>query len=195
MQRGSDKHSPRKDDQLKHELEGTMRGNRSSRAEEWRDPEPPAEDDPILHSAKRGTMTEQTVSEVMTSEVIGVSPTAPAVVAARAMRDNDVGDVLILDGDIVRGIVTDRDLTLRLTAEGMDPTTTPVGDIGSADVVTTRPQAPAAEAVRLMRERALRRLPVVDGGRVVGIVSLGDLAVEHDPRSALADISAAEPNR
>jgi CBS domain-containing protein len=70
-----------------------------------------------------------------------------------------------------------------------------VGEICSRDLTTIEPTASVEQAVRLMREKALRRLPVVDkSGDVVGIVSIGDVAVERDPRSALADISAAPPN-
>jgi CBS domain-containing protein len=80
-------------------------------------------------------------------------------------------------------------------AEGRDPKSIKVGEIVSEDVATVTPDEPVDKVVSLMRQKAIRRVPVVDGGRPVGVVSLGDLAVERDSKSALADISAAEPNR
>ncbi|MGC9540542.1 CBS domain-containing protein [Streptomyces sp. UG1] len=93
-------------------------------------------------------------------------------------------------------LVTDRDLTVRVLAEGGDVNGKRVQEACSAELVTVTAADPIDQAVRLMREKAVRRLPVVDPGRdcVVGIVSLGDLAVEHDPESALGSISAAQPN-
>jgi CBS domain-containing protein len=111
------------------------------------------------------------------------------------MRANDIGDVIASDdkGGIT-GIVTDRDIVVRVVAEGRDPSATPIEDIASRDLTAVSPDDPVERAVELMRERAVRRLPVVKRGKVVGIVSIGDLAVERDPGSALADISAAPPN-
>jgi CBS domain-containing protein len=92
------------------------------------------------------------------------------------------------------GILTDRDIVVRAIAEGRDPGSTTVGEVCSSDLTTLTPDQSIDDAVRLMREHDVRRLPVVQDGRPVGIVSLGDLAVELDPDSALADISAAPPN-
>ncbi|RIQ17877.1 CBS domain-containing protein [Jiangella rhizosphaerae] len=131
----------------------------------------------------------------MTREVVAVPVAASVADAARAMRDHDIGDVLALDEGLVWGIVTDRDLVVRVLAEGMDPDATTVADVCSGDLVTVRPGDDAGRAVELMRSAAVRRLPVVDDqGRPQGVVSLGDLALASDPRSALADISAAPPN-
>jgi CBS domain-containing protein len=114
--------------------------------------------------------------------------------AARRMRDRNIGDVIVLDGAQVCGLVTDRDIVVRAVAEGRDPTSTTLNDICSRDLVTVRPEDTVDAAVRLMREHALRRLPVIDGSTPVGIVSIGDIVVERDPESALADISSAPPN-
>jgi CBS domain-containing protein len=138
-------------------------------------------------------MAEQLVRDIMTTSVIGLGGEASLVEAARHMRLNDIGDVLLLDGDSVRGIVTDRDIVVRALAADKDPSTTTIGEIASTDPVTIGPDEPAAHAVQLMRDRALRRLPVCEDGHVVGVVSLGNLAVERDPESALADISTAPP--
>ncbi|HEX6310308.1 MAG TPA: CBS domain-containing protein [Acidimicrobiia bacterium] len=137
----------------------------------------------------------QRVKDVMTSTPITVPPTAFAWDAARLMKEQDIGDVIVVDGDEVQGIVTDRDLVVRVMGEGRDPSRTAIGEICSGDLHTVSPSDPADEAIRVMREHALRRLPVIDDGRPVGVVSIGDLAVERDPDSALADISAAAPNQ
>ena len=136
----------------------------------------------------------QTLKDLMTPNPRTVSRDTPVEQAARHMRDDGIGDVIVTDGDSLCGIVTDRDIVVRAIAEGRDPTTTTVGDICSSDLVTLSPDAGVDEAVTLMRERALRRLPVVENGRPVGVASIGDLAIERDEDSALADISAAPPN-
>jgi CBS domain-containing protein len=110
------------------------------------------------------------------------------------MRDAEIGDVIVIENNQVCGIVTDRDIVVRILAETRDPATTTLADICSHSIVTVTPTESVEEAVRLMRTHAIRRLPVVDGGQAVGIVSLGDLAVERDPGSALGEISGAPPN-
>lgn len=113
--------------------------------------------------------------------------------AAEVMRDSNIGDVVVMDSDGLCGIVTDRDLVVRALAAGQGPDMR-IGEICSRDVATVEPDADVGRAVELMRSNALRRLPVVDGDQLVGIVSIGDLAMSQDPKSALADISAAPPN-
>src|SRR5262245_20938571 len=137
----------------------------------------------------------QTVRESMTSNPCFVSPAASVLEAAQIMRRNDIGDVIVLEEERLVGILTDRDIVVRALAEGADPETMPVGAICSRDLTTIEPQASVSQAVRLMREKAIRRLPVVDDdGVVLGVLSIGDLAVERDRVSALGDISAAPPN-
>jgi CBS domain-containing protein len=138
--------------------------------------------------------TTQSVADVMTTNPIVLDSDAPLAEAARAMRDADIGDVIVLDEGAICGIATDRDIVVRAIAAGMDPATTPIGEVFSRDLTTLAPESPVDDAVRLMREKAVRRLPVVEGDRPVGVVSLGDLAAQRDPRSALADISEAPPN-
>ncbi|MGW1051190.1 CBS domain-containing protein [Streptomyces sp. NPDC001118] len=137
----------------------------------------------------------QYVREIMTRDPVTVPEKTPLTEVARLMRQNGIGDVIVTEGDHVCGPVTDRDLVVRALADERDPKLTVVGQVCSRDMVTCSSQAPVEEAVRLMREHTLRRLPVVDDDRLVGALSLGDLAVERDPHSALADISAARPNR
>ena len=114
--------------------------------------------------------------------------------AARLMRDADIGDVIVAAQGRPNGLVTDRDIVVRGLAEGHQPNNTTVGEICTRDLATVSPEDPVERAVELMRQLAVRRLPVVEGDQLVGVVSLGDLAIERDQRSALADISAAEPN-
>ena len=137
----------------------------------------------------------QTVQDLMTATPVTVPPTAFAWDAARLMKEQDIGDVIVVDGDRLCGIVTDRDLVVRVIGEGRDPSRTTIGEICSEDLQTVNPGDPTDEAVRLMRQKALRRLPVTENGKAVGVVSIGDLAVERDRDSALADISAAAPNQ
>jgi CBS domain-containing protein len=142
----------------------------------------------------RRTSMAQTIGEVMTRDPVTLPADSPVRDAAVAMRDADIGDVIVLEeGDRICGIVTDRDIALRVIGEGREPTTK-LGEICTRDVNAVSPDTSVGEAVRLMSKEAIRRLPVVEGGRPVGIVSLGDLAMEQDPDSALADISAAEPD-
>jgi CBS domain-containing protein len=143
-------------------------------------------------------MPSQTVADVMTKDPVTLSADTSLVEAARAMRDRDVGAVIVLKGDgrDLCGMVTDRDIAMRAVAEGRDPSEAKLDDVCSHEVISVRPDDSVEAAIRLMREHAVRRLPVVDeNGGPVGVVSLGDLAVERDPRSALGEISAAEPNR
>ena len=134
------------------------------------------------------------VRHVMTPDPITVQVTDPLIAAAKQMRDADVGAVIAVEGSAVRGLVTDRDLTVRGIAEDLDPRTTRIGDLVTHDLVAVSADDDVETAVELMRTHAVRRLPVMDGEQVVGMVSLGDVAVAQDSHSALADISAEEPN-
>ena len=124
-----------------------------------------------------------------------LGPDATLMDAALVMRREDIGDVLVCkEGDQLLGIVTDRDIVVRALAEGRDPAGTRVAEVCSRDLVTIEPGDSVGGAVRLMREKAIRRIPVTEDGRVVGVLTIGDIAVERDSRTALADISAAPPN-
>jgi CBS domain-containing protein len=140
-------------------------------------------------------MATERIRDVMTPNPQSLPASTTGREAAEAMRANDIGDVIVTDDNGgICGILTDRDLVVRLIAEGRDPRATRIGDIASRDLASVTGDEPVERAVQLMREKAVRRLPVVEQGRVIGIVSIGDLAVERDPDSALADISAAPPN-
>jgi CBS domain-containing protein len=136
----------------------------------------------------------RTVEEIMTRDPRSVGADDPIVDAARIMRDSDIGDVIVTDGDQVTGIVTDRDIVVRGVAEGVDVQSTSVREVCTTGVETIEPGTSVDDALRMMREHDIRRLPVVKDGRPVGIISIGDLAVEREPESTLADISAASPD-
>jgi CBS domain-containing protein len=135
-----------------------------------------------------------TVNEVMTSDPRTVEVGDNLVEAARVLAEADIGAVIVVEDGRVSGILTDRDIVVRAIAHGRDAGSTTVGEVCSSDVATLTPDQSVEDAVRSMRENDVRRLPVVQDGRPVGIVSLGDLALQLDPDSALADISAAPPN-
>ena len=136
----------------------------------------------------------RTVNEVMTADPRTVELGDTLTEAARVLAEADIGSVLVVDEGQVVGILSDRDIVVRAIDDGREPGATNVGDVCSADVATLTPDQSVDDAVRLMREHDVRRVPVVQDGRPAGIVSLGDLAVERDPDSTLADISAAPPN-
>ena len=136
-----------------------------------------------------------TVEQIMTRDPRTVDAGDTIVDAAKVMRDADIGDVVVMEDGQVSGIVTDRDIVVRAIAEGRDADSTSVGDVCTTGVETVDPNASVDDALRLMREHDIRRLPVAKSGRPVGIISLGDLAVEREPDSTLADISAASPDQ
>lgn len=136
----------------------------------------------------------QRIEEIMTRDPRTVDVNDSVQDAARIMRDDDIGDVVVTEGGQVTGIVTDRDIVVRGIADGRD-LSAQVGEVCSTGIETIAPDASVDDAVTTMREHDIRRLPVVKDGQPVGIVSLGDLAVEREPDSTLADISAATPDQ
>jgi CBS domain-containing protein len=134
------------------------------------------------------------VADMMTENVIALPSSAPILEAARQMRDFDVGVIVVKDGPKACGLVTDRDIAVRAVAEGLDAATTPLSAVCTKDLASLSPEDDVDRAIELMRERAIRRAPVIIEERLVGIVSLGDLAIERDPNSVLGTISAAEPS-
>jgi len=134
------------------------------------------------------------LQDLMTRELVTCPSSTPVQTAARLMRDQDIGDVLVeRDGQLV-GILTDRDIVVRGLADRPDLGELCVGDICTADLQTVEPDADVGDVIKMMEEHALRRVPVVEGRRPVGIVTLGDLAMHRDQQSALGQISAAPPN-
>jgi CBS domain-containing protein len=137
----------------------------------------------------------QKVREVMTEDPVVLPEEASLVEAARLMRDHGIGDVIVTDGEQAKGIVTDRDIVVRAVAEGSDPGQVRVGEVLSGDLASVTPEDSVERAIALMREKAIRRVPVVESGKAVGVVSIGDLAIQRDADSVLADISEEPPSR
>jgi CBS domain-containing protein len=135
------------------------------------------------------------VKDVMTKDVVKMRDSDSVRTVAKEMRDRGIGDVLVLDQNgALCGIVTDRDIVVRAIATGLDPALTPIVDVCSRNVECLTPNDKVKDAVDCMRRKAIRRVPVIDGGTLVGIVSIGDLAQARDSHSALGEISAAPPN-
>ena len=132
--------------------------------------------------------------DIMSPAPVCMAPGESVSAAAQAMRQHGIGTVLVLADGRLSGLVTDRDITVRVLAENRDPRTTRIGDICRGDLVVLGPDDDVEQAARLVRERAVRRIPVLADGRPVGIVSIGDLALEEDPTSALSGVSSAPPN-
>jgi len=135
----------------------------------------------------------QSISDVMTRDPKTVETNATIADAAKLMRDNDTGAILVTDGDELKGIVTDRDITVKAVADGQD-SSVEVSQVFTESPVTLSPDDTVDDAINLVREHNVRRVPVVEDGKPVGIVSIGDLAIERDQDSALADLSSADSN-
>ena len=136
----------------------------------------------------------KTVRDVMMDELATIDPSDSVEDAAKRMKEADTGALLVVEDEELKGIVTDRDIVIKAVAEGDKPGKAKVEDVCTADTTSIEPDASIDDAIKKMREADVRRLPVVEDGKPVGIISLGDLAIERDEDSALADISAASPN-
>ncbi len=136
------------------------------------------------------------VRDLMNSSVVSITPGESAALAARLLSRHNLGALPVCEADgVLRGIVTDRDIVLRCVAAEEEPAQTPVREIMSRSCAVVAPDDDAREAARLMAVRQVRRLPVLEGGRVVGMVSLGDLAgsrrYDMEASKALSDISSS----
>jgi len=127
------------------------------------------------------------VREIMTTDLVTVTPSSTVTEAARLMRDANIGDVLAMDQDRLVGILTDRDITVRVVADGKDPSTARVGDHMTRELFTGLPDWDVEDAADVMGEEQIRRLPIVENGKAVGIVSLGDIAVELGEEEVAAE--------
>ncbi|MEO9256441.1 MAG: CBS domain-containing protein [Tepidiformaceae bacterium] len=122
------------------------------------------------------------VRDFMTAEIVTVSVHSDLADAARLMRDSDVGVLPVMDGDKVRGVITDRDIVIRGLAD--QKATASVGEIMKDGLISLSPDDDEHHAVSLMSEHNVRRLPVMENGRLVGMVSVGDIAVRASEKSA-----------
>jgi CBS domain-containing protein len=121
------------------------------------------------------------ISEFMTSELRTIDADKSVAYAAKMLRDEDVGLAPIVEGDRLVGTLTDRDIAIRVVAEGRDPDSTTAREVASTELVTLDPQQDLDEALRLMAEHQVRRLPVVEeDGRLVGIVAQADIARQQN---------------
>lgn len=127
------------------------------------------------------------VRHAMTESPRAVTPETNAREAAGLMRTEDVGVLPIVDGDDLVGLVTDRDLVIRIVAEGQDPSSVRVGDVATTTPVTVTPDTRLSDARELMERHQIRRLPVVKGKQLVGILSLGDVAWADASRREVGD--------
>ena len=136
----------------------------------------------------------RTLRDVMSTNPVTLHTGTTVLEAARKMRDDDIGDVIVLRDGEVGGIVTDRDIVVRVLAEGLDPQNVAVSQVMSEGVVCLSPDDSVERATEVMKDHAIRRIPVVENGAPVGVVSLGDLAIEANGERALSDISSAPAN-
>ena len=125
----------------------------------------------------------QSIKDVMTSNPCSIDAEKSVAYAAKMMRDEDVGLAPIVEGDKLIGMLTDRDIAIRVVAEGRDPGQVKVRDVASKQVVTIDPQQDLDEALRIMAKHQVRRLPVVEEDvRLVGVVAQADVAREGDDK-------------
>ena len=137
----------------------------------------------------------QKIREIMTPNPVMLNVNASLCDAARKMRECDIGSVLVTDAsERLCGIVTDRDLVVRALADGKDPQRTTLQEVCSEAITELTPEDTVDNAIKLMARKHIRRIPVMDGTRAVGMLSLGDLARDRDPESVLANISDSTPN-
>ena len=122
------------------------------------------------------------IREVMTPSPETVEPGQPVAEAAKLMKQADVGMIPVVQEGQLSGTVTDRDIVLRVIAEGKSPASTTVGEIASGEIVTVDPEQELEEALELMAKHQVRRLPVVENGRLIGVLAQADVAREGDER-------------
>lgn len=134
------------------------------------------------------------VREIMSAAPACMAASESVSAAAKAMKERGIGTVLVLSGGRLAGLVTDRDIAIRVLAENRDPLTTRLDDICSSELAVLSPDDDVETATRIVRDRAVRRLPVMADGTPVGVMSIGDLALDKDEGSALSQISAFGPN-
>jgi len=134
-----------------------------------------------------------TIRDLLKGDPVTVDASATVEEAAQLMDKQDIGNVLVVENDEVKGIVTDRDIVVRVIAKGNGPDAG-VREAATTDLETLGPDDSIDDAINKMEQGNVRRLPVVDDGKPLGVISLGDLAQAKDKDSALADISAASPN-
>jgi len=136
------------------------------------------------------------VRDIMTKSVVSLNVDDTIERAAELMQQHNIGSVPVCEGNHVIGIITDRDIAIRSSSEGYNSKTKSVRDIMSTNPVTASPDMDICDVSRIMSERQIRRIPIVENGNLMGVVSLGDLAVDpkcdHEAQGALSSISQQE---
>jgi CBS domain-containing protein len=137
----------------------------------------------------------KSVRDAMTGDPRSIGATASVVEAARLMREEHIGSLPITDGEKLVGMITDRDITTRVVAEAADPKVTAVEDVYSRDLITVEPDNDLQEALQLMARHQVRRLPVVENERLVGIVAQADIALgENEQETGQLVEAISEPS-
>jgi CBS domain-containing protein len=137
----------------------------------------------------------KSVRDTMTQNPRSIGASATVVEAAKLMRDEHIGSLPITDDEQLVGMITDRDIATRVVAEAADPKTTSVGDVYSRDLISIEPDDDLEEALKLMARHQVRRLPVVENGRLVGIVAQADIALrENEKRTGELVEAISEPS-
>ena len=137
----------------------------------------------------------KSVRDAMTEDPHSIGASASVVEAARLMREEHIGSLPIIDNEQLVGMITDRDITTRVVAEAADPKLTSVGDVYSQDLISVEPESDLEEALLLMARHQVRRLPVVDNGKLVGIVAQADIALtENEKKSGKLLEAISEPS-
>jgi len=127
------------------------------------------------------------LSEIMTKELVTCTADETLTQAAKKMGDANVGSCPVVEGEQLVGLLTDRDIATRAVAKGLDPSTTKVSQVMTRDVITGHPQMSIEDACELLSENQIRRLPVVEGKKLVGFVALADLAIDVDEEEMVAE--------
>ena len=137
----------------------------------------------------------KSVRDAMTEDPRSIGASASVVEAARLMRDEHIGSLPITDDEQLLGMITDRDITTRVVSEAADSKTTSVGDVCSRDVIGVEADKDHEEAIALMARHQVRRLPVVENGRLVGIVAQADIALtENEKKTGELVEAISEPS-
>jgi CBS domain-containing protein len=136
----------------------------------------------------------KSVRDAMTKDPRSIAASPSVVEAARLMREQHIGSLPVTEDERLVGMITDRDITTRVVAESSVPETTPVGDVYSRDLISVEPSSELEEALRLMARHQVRRLPVVENGRLVGMVAQADIALKESERTRELVEAISEPS-
>ena len=136
----------------------------------------------------------KSVRDAMTADPRSIGASASVVEAARLMREQHIGSLPVTEDDRLVGMITDRDITTRVVAESAVPETTSVGDVYSRDLISVEPNSDLDEALRLMARHQVRRLPVVENDRLVGMVAQADIALKESERTGELVGAISEPS-